>query len=491
MILNAVLYPAYRFGNPSGVGFHGYLYEVADRALKLKDPPHQRLTPEGYISDNQPKPAAPVNPWYSFDGGSPLPLTTVEQPGFSWGDLDLAVLHGIEALSTDLAKLDPELTLGRLYLCVKHPRFQEVFHYTETDQSQFLQKLQTRNPSRHALWTRLYQLRDASAELGFPIEVRLSTSVEGEFGYERGNWLSVVGSQSATSFLKFTPYAEVWALTPTRPHLFGHDRLYFLTDNTTCPYRYYLGAPSNKVETHFGYRTPDAAYTVVQLRQPATLLANFLAEFKNLAQGIELIATLRLDKFFHPLVYPMLESYGTRACQTSPQPRLQMHFADGMLLAEDLYPPHNAYAALSILKQLGVLLDAYLAYCSGSRLPQFWADENYQLHDLTSVFYESVGQPPRAKCQLKKDFPVGTRDLTVGIQYRANGKEIPVVLPLVLSLDLPERNILKRIESDQPKVMAMVWRHSEWLIEYAIVVESTQAVSLWSNHACNTLPVSF
>jgi len=65
-------------------------------------------------------------------------------------------------------------------------------------------------------------------------------------------------------------------------------------------------------------------------------------------------------------------------------------------------------------------------------------------------------------------------------------RELTVNCPLLLGLDLPPRNNLKKLESLNPTIKIMTWGNNTKL-EYAIIIESIGDIGIWSNYYSNTI----
>jgi hypothetical protein len=79
---------------------------------------------------------------------------------------------------------------------------------------------------------------------------------------------------------------------------------------------------------------------------------------------------------------------------------------------------------------------------------------------------------------LHKDLGVGVSNVQVSIQY--NGRETKV--PLVLGVDLPVRNKLKKLEDLTPSIKLILWASTDNSFRYCCVIDCDIGQGIWSNY---------
>ncbi len=98
--------------------------------------------------------------------------------------------------------------------------------------------------------------------------------------------------------------------------------------------------------------------------------------------------------------------------------------------------------------------------------------------DLTSKFYSTeLNKKGKPKLVLSKELLVGCKNFITDVKI----KGCVIRLPLILGIDMPSRNILKRLENQSPIVKLAVWPRSGESFGYCIYIETTDSCSIWSN----------
>ena len=82
---------------------------------------------------------------------------------------------------------------------------------------------------------------------------------------------------------------------------------------------------------------------------------------------------------------------------------------------------------------------------------------------------------------LRPEFNVGYKSLKTTAGYKtSDGVEGSIGLSLVLGVDMPDRNALKRIEDKHPKVSVITWMEAPTAFRFATVVESDLGIGIWA-----------
>jgi hypothetical protein len=106
--------------------------------------------------------------------------------------------------------------------------------------------------------------------------------------------------------------------------------------------------------------------------------------------------------------------------------------------------------------------------------------------DITNYFYNvDVDKKQKVKYVLKNEFSVGQKNLILDININNNVGMIGV--PIVLGLDLPERNVLKKLESYDPTIWILFRFTSNQCFEYYFVIETIDAISIWQNKSSSRI----
>ena len=80
--------------------------------------------------------------------------------------------------------------------------------------------------------------------------------------------------------------------------------------------------------------------------------------------------------------------------------------------------------------------------------------------------------------ELLKDIKMGLRDIDIPVEHSTRSLSVK----LMFSDDIPERNVLKRLEELNPTISLLMWKESDTVLRYATVVKVDDSLSIWSNY---------
>lgn len=292
----------------------------------------------------------------------------------------------------------------------------------------------------------------------------------------------------ATKFVKtFDPLRYHKADVEMHP-LLGLKRIYFNTDpdfNTLGVY-YQTGSPEIT-----GKRTPDATFSVVELVNPDPILEQvFQAQYQT-PSDYNSIVYLKIDRIRSADVFPWLRDHGC-FCLNKDKRNMNLNFLDKKPITLEIRPGELPLRTVDVLNHLEEVLGKFKKeyLVDGSFEP---GALQYRIHDVTEHFYDlgskKVGKNQVETKTLKPEFKVGIRSTEVLVNEDVHGDMVDFKLPLVFMDDIPGRNTLKRLEELDPKVFLITWRESEHLLRYSTVVQTSDALGIWSNFFANQLMI--
>lgn len=85
---------------------------------------------------------------------------------------------------------------------------------------------------------------------------------------------------------------------------------------------------------------------------------------------------------------------------------------------------------------------------------------------------------------LKPEHVVGTTDIRTHALIQIpdrNDKPIELTIPIMLGLDLPSRNQLKRLEEMNPRIELLTWIETDQCVRYSCIITTDNGVGIWSN----------
>lgn len=270
------------------------------------------------------------------------------------------------------------------------------------------------------------------------------------------------------------------------------------------PGHYYLAEPGGD-DFLIGKKVPESAYCVVRLLKPENVIETVKARQFEVANMINAVMMLRLDKVYNPDVYDYIEQHGKYTLLPASKSSLGLNFVDNKPVTIEMNPPGLCLRAIDNFQHLDEMLDRFLK--PDDATPCF----GYKVHPITDAFYNVVEKKVKkevvAKHELKSDFGVGFKalkiDVTVPVLVDEQSPSVRVgekvirtdpkdnsgeldhrvlSIPLVLGLDLPGRNSLKHLEDLNPRINLITWHESVNSLRYACVVEVDSGIGIWSNY---------
>ena len=273
--------------------------------------------------------------------------------------------------------------------------------------------------------------------------------------------------------IKQSPPEKYWNTEVTKNPLIAQRSLYFSSVQKNQNSGVYFLGDHGKVDDILGKRVSDGAFSVVILDEPDEVIELVKDHQMSLVQEIESIFMIRLNQLYKPRVYKELQDYGSLAVSPIKPNKLDLITHDKQPLTKEFFPPIISSRAINSLEQLYQHL---LNYLSSSR--------DYTATDITPLLYESVEKKSKKEVvtttQLRAEYKPGVPSMIVKVGYTDNELLQTTPIALVFTIDLPDRNALKRLETCNPKVTVITWSVSPKVFKYAVVIEATVGVGIWA-----------
>jgi len=267
-----------------------------------------------------------------------------------------------------------------------------------------------------------------------------------------------------------SPPEGYWTTEVDKHPLIANKRLYFCTlEHSLVPGEYYLGN-HGKDDELIGKRMADGVYQFVKIPNPDPILEMVRLRQSKLVNNEDLIVMARLDKLYDKTTYNYLTNYG-QICLYQPFPnRFDLHFVDTEPVTKVIKPPRLAIRAIEALNVLKGMLDQQLK-----------DPTTFKETDITDQIYEIDN---KQKLKLKPVFISGFTKFNVNVEYNNETNFIDV--EITLGVDLPDRNVLKKLESYSPKVSVITWMESDQMLRYATIIKTNDgAVSIMAGYYSN------
>lgn len=336
-------------------------------------------------------------------------------------------------------------------------------------------------------WKALLEQYNELINRGVEINVSWVRGHSNDLGNDKADQLATIGvfgSMKNINKIEFqsSPAEGYWKATVERHPFIGNRRMYFNTVlDANIEGEYYLGE-HGKDDDHIGKKTSDGALCVIQLKKPDYVLENLRQHMCELNVGVNTIAMARLDEVYKPNTYKTLSNYGAAATKRVNNWSCDIETLDSEPLVKQLVPPMIAMRAIDSLRELKALLEEY------KKDP-----EKAGALDITDTLYtrnviEKKNKEPVVEVKLKPEYVVGFNSLP--IEFMTTDKDnnhVRLKIVLTLGIDILNRNFLKRLENNDPRVKVVVWQQAKLVFKYAVIIESQGDFGIWVGAYSNTV----
>lgn len=328
--------------------------------------------------------------------------------------------------------------------------------------------------SNKEAWQALLFFKLKLEQKGVKLSVQWVKGHKDNYGNIMADKLAEIGVMNSI----YGTYKEVYERTPpvgywkseVEKHPFIYDkRMYFNTDKAhNVPGLYYLGTHGMD-DTLIGSQRSGTSYSVVRLKEKQIVMEDIRDIVISLAQGRNEIMMLRLDHLHNPTIYKELSKFGKAAVLRRNENKLDLSTLDEEPLAVEIKPPRLAFRAIEALSNLQVVLDEIVVGTSPCALV-----------DITNNFFTEINGKLKLVTELAK---TGVTTLMTAIPHK--GKNLP--LKLALGKDCPDRNTFKKLEDTKTKVKLVLNYESDYVLRYAIYIESEENHGIWTAWDTNIL----
>jgi hypothetical protein len=158
---------------------------------------------------------------------------------------------------------------------------------------------------------------------------------------------------------------------------------------------------------------------------------------------------------------------------------------DNLSVTVELNPTNLSMRAIETFNFLEEALNKFKAY---ETIGYDTLDNNngFQAHDVTDKFYDievkTVKKESVSKYVLKPEYTSALKNTVISVDAKYKESVDKVNVTVLLGLDLPPRNNLKKLEDQQPRIYLITWRDSEKTLRYAFIIECVTGIGIWSNY---------
>ena len=222
-----------------------------------------------------------------------------------------------------------------------------------------------------------------------------------------------------------------------------------------------------------GKRSGDPLYGMIRMDTIPTEIVNVMERYhKEHSESPVLVYTIDLDKLYKPDFAKFFNAFGSDA--------LSVHDHDLSIMGREplAYPIKPAGLAKRVYDSTTGLIGRLET--ARAEVKDFQNGKGKFYFDITDLIYETKGK--KLNCIIKPGSK--TLDLT---GFELDSKEFTVNTKLVLGTDIPDRNTLKAMESDEPKVYILFQREGIGVYGYYLFIfsEKTKTYGIYHNMFSN------
>lgn len=466
-----------------GWGFHGYTYTKTE-PKKSMGPNGLALTPTGYAPKSSK--LAEVTPIHYLDAFGTIPHVS---------NNGAEVLAAAHALSTAARWGLKELTI------------KTDSKYVITGAQEYLPRWKVNNwckadgmpVSNLEHWQFLDKHLSALRGSGVSITFEWVKGHNGDQGNEMADKYATIGALASGAgqdkvLTQIAEAASYWKDEEEGHPLLAHRSMYFVTNpDNYVKGEYYLGN-HGKDDELLGKRMADGSYSYVELEQPDPYVHHLISKQIKVCNGEDQIVLARLDELFKPKTRKDLMVWGEDLLclnlKKSQQRRKDLYLVGGSdeePVTSVLNPP---LLAMRAVESVNFLKDLFLHWKEG-RL----GAAGVLATDITALFYEDEikksnkkGEEPKiVGKKIRSDFTsaIGSIKALTTLASQTPGEGLQLDFELIVNIDIPNRNVFKKIEKLDPKVTLLVWKDGNKAYRYATVIECKGGKSIWCGYYSN------
>jgi ribonuclease HI len=478
-----------------GWGFHGYVYSAIS-PKKSMGPGHIAITATGYTAKSD-KPVE-VTPVKYFDAFGTIPHASNN------GAEVLAAAHALWRIS----EYD-----------VKNIVLKTDSKYVITGATDYLPKWKMNNwcksdgapVSNIDHWKFLDKHMGNLQTAGVKVTFEWVKGHNGDHGNEMADKYATIGALASGAgqdkvMTQISEPDSYWKDEEESHPLIAHRSMYFVTNpDTLVRGEYYLGN-HGKDDELLGKRMADGTYSYVQLEKPDPYINLLINKQMQISGTEDNVILVRLDALLSAKTRKDLMTFGedmlipVGAKRRQAQDLKLVGGSDEEPISTRLSPPliaMRAFEAVNFLKGM------FLQWKEGK------LEDVYQT-DITSYFYDDEKKAPKkgeepvvVGKKIKADFTSANSGIavkancaptltegtlcTLGAQTLTNKTLIDdrLDIELMVNIDIPSRNVFKRIEKLDPKVTLLVWKEADRAYRYATIIEAKGGQAIWCGYYSN------
>lgn len=261
-----------------------------------------------------------------------------------------------------------------------------------------------------------------------------------------------------------------WKPLDEKPTLLCHKRMLFNSE-TPVGNRLHCLDPADD-DLFIARKIPEASYSLVELNDTPDIVLNATKVQAANSHGLNALTVLKLDNLYTSAHLRYYKTYNDLTLVPASGHLVGLNSVlDELSITSELNPPAVAYRAIELFSILNEIMDDVNKPEEGGL---------FTYTDITDLLY-STDEKKKTR-SLRQEYIVGYTKLPVVVKTAKGDKKIS----LSMGLDLPNRNILKRLEKEMLKAVVVVEDITERSFRYSTYIETTEGKAVYTNVFSNT-----
>lgn len=448
-----------------GSGAHGFIYRDEDIELKNTDkaPANNIITTIGYTnkplnSNNklarQVKPFNYINAMFTF--------------GYEVSTNNIAEIVATTKILEYL--LDHEYNFKHIIIKTDSVYVERIYHkliHKEAMSYNYKEVPDLKNAEYYEI---IDKLLDRCIECNTKVTLKKVKGHSDDMGNNLADSLAVTGRLTSAKgiegdYVKLYSGNKYWKPTITKHPLLRVNQLFFTHhDRKTIGENKYI-IMDYDIDIEIGKKTHGAMFGLIELnKQNSKDIENILHIDKDISKGLSTLTSVDMSAFysqFHHVYKELCDDlvYTNR--------NTHLEVMGDIPIVSPVYPQGLAKASLDKALTLNETLDRYKEYKTEKLLD---SDTLFYV-DITEHIYDISGKKPKILLDGKDKF------LKVNIDV--NGK--PLTLTIPLKREIVDRNTLKQLEKNEPKVFIEVNVVNSKTLTYTTIVDIGDELGVYTN----------
>ncbi len=332
------------------------------------------------------------------------------------------------------------------------------------------------------LWLEILDAIEKYMDKGIELEINWIKGHNGHLGNIIADSLASNGSFNSSRGI----YHDEYSLIDAKEYLINkvdvnpildQPRMIFNSDSSkTTTGLYYMVKPSVP-DNQIGVNDINTAYSIVYLKEPNSLLESIRNRQSVISDNQGGIFLARTDSIFSKKYFQWLRNsiyHNLKRNSAKNNSDNSLLFFNNEPITVELKPMGLSIRVVEYISYLEYLFNLYLEN-------DFSLSKDFTVVDITDKFFNVEEKKTKTEVKtnkvLKPEVKPGFKNTSIEI----NIDGVSFKIPMSLGLDIPDRNVLKRLEVENPVISLILRKDSDHLYRYFVIIETSESTSVWSN----------